>query len=693
MNKKWIFCLFVVTHFLLIGQLVAEELPKSELAVVEGLGGKKLFNSDLILVPAVGQGSIQYELVTNADVVADINANSPVLSESGLKIASQENKQVSYLLRLKHVRLGYLASDDLVLEFVIDRQKPELPDLQGLEDINFLSQSIELEPRTSSNSSIWYRISSKDYPSQADRPDFLAIEELGIENFQLLQNRYIALPAPSKNNREYRLSAYSQNQAGNQSEIVSWTFVVESETVYVVDNTSLNDKFQNGSRKFPFNSLSSALLFAERNQKTVVKLSGGNFPLANELKIVHSVALLGSNSIETWKPDSNKLTIVYPSTSFMGQNLIVVQDSSVQFFKIYLTDSGRSIKSLFRSSRANLTFTDCNVATTKALSAIEAVQSEVSIVASLVSCNDPLVSDLIVLNESKLVLNSSIVENSDLPSLLLKQSRDAVYVLIKANKSQITSQSSKFVSRSGKNTTNIFLDKSTLEARDSSFLGGYGTELSVILDAQNQSAIGLVGCHIESSLLAKTSVNVRLFKGKFESSQSTMAIQGKLLAYGFIVNQAQIESLRSNYKLSSAQDFLCLVSSDDSLVTFTESEISGEQTGDLNLAILRNSESVWTENNILLASNLKRATAFSIQGEKQSIFENNHLVGSRDALLLVVTSKTFWLTMTNNLLEGWSYLLSQRGLPEEIRTQSLQDLEKIESGKSKFGANRVQVGL
>lgn len=228
---------------------------------------------------------------------------SPSLS-SGLLFEVPLYAESYFTVRVLAVYEG-ISHGELYASFKIDRKSPRRPVLDLLKDLSFSRKEIQFTPR------------GEDTIKVSIIPPLYRTEN---ESYILTGDKDRAI--------NYTINFYSQDDAGNKSEVTSFSTQIDLNALYI-NSDVINTGKADGSPTAPFTELDSALELVKGSQTWRLYIQGS--PALIKAHFLNShVSFLGTGGKILF---GSNASLIFSSSSVSIENLEIIQDSSPVILK------------------------------------------------------------------------------------------------------------------------------------------------------------------------------------------------------------------------------------------------------------------------------------------------------------------------------------------------------------------------
>ena len=320
---------------------------------------------------------------------------------------------------------------------------------------------------------------------------------------------------------------------------------------------------------------------------------------------------------------------------------------------------------------------------------------------SVLSSNDSLDTNLLHLDSMDCHIDGSTLETSDLPPVLLKNALRSVQVMLDANNSVVQVGLSRFIPRRGLSTTGIRVQGGRLILSNSEIWSGAGSENANGISAVQSAKIEMIGSTLYGDAHARTAVLLRLDGSDLLVKGGIFQLAAESGVYGILATGGHLDLADAEIRCAAVRDFVALISADQSQLSVRGIRVSGGDSPDFRVAVIRGGTSSWKANTIRIdpAQSVQGSGIFNFSGIGQNEFEGNTFTGNTQSTLFYLGSSDSTLTIRNNILERWRFLLQET--PQNLVRQSdrdkgvstIQELERLDRQGSLFEGNKVRQGL
>jgi hypothetical protein len=644
---------------------------------------------------------VRYELSAGDQEAIEAGGQSALLPPM-LEIGPLAGETVRYRLSVRQFVDGLEPSPALDLDFTIDRTLPRTPQIPGAGVVTYSAESLDVRLEADPADQVWYCLRQDALPQSGEQ---MALDAAGEQDFRAQAafvpsgGEVLRLPLKAGQVSRYLLLAYSQDAAGNRSASTPlWQFFVDGDSVYLADPLTAGSAWPDaGTRDRPFHDVAAAVRYASENGKTSLRLAGGRYPLASTLTVPAGLRITGGYHPEKWTAGT-EATIIYPKSGFAGKVLIRAP-AGVSLGKLVLADGGNGLESMVQAEGGRTELDGCNVAVTQTLHALTAVEAEVSIRNSSLSCNDPAGGELLALDRSQCRIQASVLESADLPAVLLKNQARAAYSLIRSTDSAVEVDDSLVRPRRGQDTTAVRLRGGSFQMRRGLLSAGIGQLSACAVDAAEGTRISLLDTACRTEPGAGNTVLFRIGRAELSMRGGGLELAGAAGVYGILAEAGTVQLNGVELHGGRAADFLTIFSMKGTKLQVSDCHLSGSESSDFRIASLSGGDSVWNGNGIQVAGGSGATGLFFLTQGGRHEFTGNTFVGNDQHTLFYLGSPEGSLTVRSNILEHWRFILQEgteayaRHSDQDKGFNSLQQLESSRRQGSLFEGNKVRQGL
>lgn len=274
-------------------------------------GGR--YNGPVTVYTESGNFLCRYETAFAEEHLRDISQFSPIMDgKKQFDVLPGETAHFFLAAQLFDRGTNLPVSEQEKLHFTIDTTKPSVPafDITGG---TYFQDTITI-PISAEEGAIVYSVTKFD----ALGKPLEIIEDI----------RYstpVTLDVPKGEYSSFALSAYSVDEVGNKSRVVTLDdLIIDKKIIYV---SRLGNDGYGGSRSRPFKTLGKAVAYAKETDRNIMYVSGGQFPIDDTLTFNEDLFLQGGYDPFTWKQDGPEETVI-SAGAYMPENGILLSISA-----------------------------------------------------------------------------------------------------------------------------------------------------------------------------------------------------------------------------------------------------------------------------------------------------------------------------------------------------------------------------
>ncbi len=347
---------------------ISVKLPgKQDYLLAEGIMNNGFYKENLILESIKTNGIIRYEISTDQIVPPRVSVFSPLLPEK-LPFKIAEGESINFIVSLKEFKSleDEIGGAEQVIRFTIDKQPPEPPVIQGVDDGEYYLTDIVASFKLTQDY-VYYSVQNN-------------INEKGefkkyIEPFEI--------NSPNGMFNSYLIKAYTEDFSGNKSKIKEWNITIDKEIIYVSEQGM---DYYEGTRSWPYASLNKALQQVDKSERKTIFVEEGNYVINSPVLIDENITIYGGFKRGNWneKAGTSIITVskefLEKSPAFYVKNGTLTIDTmeintgEVEHNNIFVMDKGRlnlinvSIESenldtasFIKQNHGELTISNCTI--------------------------------------------------------------------------------------------------------------------------------------------------------------------------------------------------------------------------------------------------------------------------------------------------------------------------------------------
>ncbi|MEX2442259.1 MAG: right-handed parallel beta-helix repeat-containing protein [Alkalispirochaeta sp.] len=269
-------------------------------AHVSGVSDGKRYRTERA-IQFIGEGDVRFTATTDGSSPGPVRLSS-ALYEEPLLVSASVGETAQYRIRYRTFEGDTPVSEERHISFVVDRDPPSAPQLQGASPDGYYGESRSVRLASAGDGdTIMYRIRT----ASSAPPDFSSYT--GEEIF---------LAEDDTEPRHYRIDAYAVDRAGNRSTgIATWNVTIDATSLHVAASVG-DDESGDGSRQAPLASLEAALRTVSRSSRDTIFLTAGDYTVSAETLAAvsearHSLNLLGGYDPESWLAGASDTSITH----------------------------------------------------------------------------------------------------------------------------------------------------------------------------------------------------------------------------------------------------------------------------------------------------------------------------------------------------------------------------------------------
>ncbi|MCF7913918.1 MAG: chitobiase/beta-hexosaminidase C-terminal domain-containing protein, partial [Spirochaetaceae bacterium] len=247
---------------------------------IYGVEDGQLYTEDVHIKPAHNRLDVRYELASSKYSGDSLSGNSPKLFKP-ISIRLNQGQREEYRLS---VGLYDKESDSIhsiqSYTFVIDKASPLPPRIVGIQPDYHYTEDQTIRFITNRDTTVYFRTRDEAQSNTSFRP-YVQPEKVSVR------------PGTSKT---IVVEAWAEDSAGNRSEEVSESFVIDKESIYVSQRGQ--DSFS-GGKETPFRSIDRALYEASTSSRNTIYLAAGDYTVTDPISVKKELNIIGESPEET----------------------------------------------------------------------------------------------------------------------------------------------------------------------------------------------------------------------------------------------------------------------------------------------------------------------------------------------------------------------------------------------------------
>lgn len=624
-------------------------LENRKRGLITGIQNNGIYNHEVRIKKRFPNSNLYYEIGINGEATSPVSIVSPQF-DSNLELDVEEGQVMSVIIRVREFAQETFKplSKEEIYFFTLDKEKPAIPVISGIADNDFFQDNREIKIKSESGS-VFYELFKNN---QSVTGGF---------------RKYTGTISAETNNgefAEFRLSAYTQDTAGNTSSVNSIHFSIDKAIVYL---SSRGKDSYDGTRTRPLKTLNKALLIAHTKKRNTVYITEGEYQIDETIVLNEDISLVGGFDLESWEKGSSRTVISAGSRHNPVEPLFLLKDGRTAITNSTITNldlnssivdqsggelflgnsefifaNGRG-KSLIRTVSGNFEMKDSELTigssnnssifpVSNSLFKLENVQLNVTGAVSRIRLFD--FTDKVTAIMNNVRINSGISQIAEL--YRIKNSN------LKINNCSIVS---------GKSTISsslFYLDNSEMTIQDSNLESGK-----------------------ESSIVSF--VNAKKSRLNFYSS-SIKGNSGKGMSV-FNLDNSSFTGDKLDITTEKTKDFMYIFKGNNSLFTYTQGSVLIQDSFDASFINLNGSDFSITESKVIVSDAKYGNALMNFKGMRNiRIYDNLFKTGGNFGNPACVITGNNRVVMQKNIFYGWQELVNYNGLGiknnEELNTFS-----------------------
>jgi len=612
-----------IQEFIINADSLGANLP------LKGIKSGETYRDQVVLQPTNDLVYFRYELSSSEIQSIGVTQYSPMLKEP-LVIDVNPGEVKDFTLRIKaYLKEGDKPfSEERTLRFTIDKLPPPIPVVEGIEDDGIYSQEVRIQLKGSGQ--VHYNLENLMTGETESR--------IYQEPFYVNVGKGII--------QEYRLSTYSVDSAGNESETRVLDFSIDRAIVYI---SSAGEDENSGTRTSPVRTIDRGMEILRETGKSALFLSAGDFAINQALEIGEEELLIqGGMDPQNWRretgisriylgpyfPQSQQLFRIEKGTLTLSQvdlslydnrlqGLITNQQGTLLLRDFEYLDNAFSLEFFLKGEGGRLEIENSRFEVFQLQSnpLITWNQGEVDISSSQFSVNKSrywTLFDLTKVGELRINLSRFNGNNSGSGQFINLSSSDAFV------------DQSRFVQTDSEGIINFIKSRGSQLVFNNNLFMGEGVSNLTSLNMDSGSAL-----FRENQFYAKDIMNLRFLN----------------------ISQGDLKMDRCSFLGGSDVDYLSLIYSNNSNIEMTNSFVNIQNAKNISFARLRSGQARFTHNTMVFTGSDK-VLGIDIQLGNSLRFTNN-LFMTQGASGVAFKSDSYFRNpkVQGNNLFGWSRLL------------------------------------
>jgi hypothetical protein len=580
---------------------------------------------------------------------------SPEFPEEGLTLRALKGQSSSYRLSVA------LVDPDLSVPLrresytvTIDKAAPPVPKLDGVSRGGYFtaSRSIAMHLPGEERAEIRYSLGSRGEP---------------VGPFQSYE-KPIEIEAPSGTMREFRLSYFAVDEAGNRSETREIFFTIDRDGLYVAPNG--NDR-ASGSRSEPFRTLSRALREVRESERSTIVLAGGDYSLQDAAAIAGSAQIKGGYGRDDWRPTGGQSRISVARSAGKEAPGLSVAGGKLLLERILINGAAQKGPLIEARGDAEVTLNNCTLVsgTTEQSAALSIHDSRLRMHGSVIDLGP-------IRNGYALKSDRSRIELRDVSVTGGRNAGETTLFLLR--ESETILRNLRLSPGSGDALTGIDLQGGTLDIDGGRYEAGTAGRRSTLFNVRN-ARLTITGAQLlaragetEGQLLT----GIRSEGGSLVLEECRMEIEGYNGAVALKSVDSDVRLRASQIRMSGQHEFTYLLRSNGGSADLRNSLLLSDSAFD-NVTIEFKGTQARMQHITLVHGGGERLSAGIRYAGDTLELRSSVLAGERESsgALIELLGNPRELLIEENLIAGWSRLLLR---PDGTAIRSLSRLEGVQ---------------
>ncbi|MFP4385101.1 MAG: Ig-like domain repeat protein [Spirochaetia bacterium] len=597
--------------------------------VLTGVEDGKNYEGAVQVAAEAQEGIVRYEIGTHLKPPGDVSLNSPVLNGK-LRIDALPGETVTYSIKAKRYNFDAVSSDTSIV-FTIDRTIPPPPLI--------LDRTSEYDPYSPTKV---YEITAPE-----GKPFVKVVKntETDSEEFSLYKDP-IVLEAEKGQVVRFTIQAYSQDEAGNRSDIISREVILDQEIIYVSNRGSQDG---DGTKTLPFQDLGEAIDYAFSRKRSNIYVAEGDFTLSRSITGSAPLIITGGFSADDWEAGSGETILTIPD---LEKAPFQISENSFQLKNLTLNDTRADTEiALISSGGSDVKLENCRV-TLPASRLINISSGNLEIAQTRITGTGKSGGSCIDLRYGTLRIGASEIN-------IKGEGNTHTIIRLTGSGDSVLTDTSLMIT-GGDVLTGIKLDGSGLSMENSGLSLESAGKSAVGIESRD-SRLNLTNSELSITGQPLAATLILSYNGVISGTNSALSALGKrnttvIYARSGIVDLTgcRIESVGSSNSVYTVQ---CI----GTVTNLTENTISSKGQDDTVGLVLKGSHGTVSGNVITIQPGEKRNYGTQITGEGKLELTDNTIISetaAKTGTALFLDSPNKELNISGNVFNGWEYLLT-----------------------------------
>lgn len=619
--------------------------------LVEGIKNNFFYNNDLHLSKINGKKIVRYEILTDEIIPPEVTVFSPVLPEI-LEFKTEEGESIDFIVSLKEFqdKDDRSGGAEQVLRFTIDKQPPQPPEIDGIENLEYYLSDQKAYFK-GSEGTIYYNVTASG--------------DLGADEYRKYIDSF-EIKSSDGTYRSFLISAYSEDYAGNRSEKAEWTITIDKEIIYVSPD---GQDYSEGTRSRPYRTLNKAVEQVKNSKRKTIFVSSGNYFINSPVVIDEEITIYGGFNRSNWFEKEGETIINVGEKFSEGNPVFYVYGGDLNFNNVRIFADRSNWDSLFFINKGNLNINN-----------------------SLVEADCSENKNLIKQNYGNLYINSSEIsgKTSDFPfistdyglvtinnSVIRADAGRMTLTLVKAENSiNFTAAGSSFIPGIGENITSLKIINSNADLKNNEISCGTGKVSANAIEIVN-SKLRMNYCKIYGNPENRITGGITSEDSQLQLKSNNFSITGNNGIIGFKITGGESLIYNNTIKAAGCSDFSYMFFINGGSHSVETNIINMESAAETVFLRSRGADTDFMQNTLLISGGRTRLVGFSPEQNSVLRVINNIIINRPSELnvynSLVLTQADAMISLKNNCFSGWSRLTDGSLKAEDLISLDLLD--------------------
>jgi len=278
-----------------ISDISIKTLPSKQFnqPFVYGVKDRQLYTEDVHIKPADSSIDVRYELSSSKYSGEALSENSPKLFNP-ISIRLSRGQTEEY-----HLSVGLYDEESNSIHsiqsynFMIDKAPPLPPRIVGIQPGYHYTEDQTIRFITKRDTTVYFR-TREDVQAESSFRPYVQPQRVSVR------------PGTRKN---IVVEAWAEDSAGNRSQEVSKSFVIDKESIYVSQQGQ--DSFS-GGKEAPFRSIDRALYEASASNRNTIYLAAGDYTISDPVSVTKQLNIIGEDAEKTSIKAGSEFSSLHP---------------------------------------------------------------------------------------------------------------------------------------------------------------------------------------------------------------------------------------------------------------------------------------------------------------------------------------------------------------------------------------------